>query len=64
MKHRFIKWLWPTGFTLGGAGLGYLYYHFFGCSGNCAITSRPLLTMLYTGIIGLLLSGLFRREAA
>ena len=53
-----------TGFTvvfvmLGAlAGLG--YYYVVGCStGSCAITSNPIITMIYMGVIGLLLSGLF-----
>ena len=39
-------------------GLG--YYYVVGCStGSCAITSNPIITMIYMGVIGLLLSGLF-----
>ena len=39
-------------FLLGGAGFGYLYYTFFGCTGSCPITSDPIRTMIYFGLIG------------
>lgn len=44
------------------AGLiaGYAYYHFVGCnSGTCAITSRPLNSTLYGGMMGGLLFNMF-----
>lgn len=48
------KWIRPTLFTLGGALAGLAYYHFIGCaSGSCPITSSPLGSMLYMGVIGL-----------
>ena len=28
-------------------------------TGSCPITSNPIITMIYMGVIGLLLSGLF-----
>lgn len=60
MKKKLKKWLRPVLFTLGGAAVGYLYYRFVGCSsGACAITSSPILSTLYMGFIGLLLSGVF-----
>lgn len=62
MKRNLKRWLIPTGFALGGACIGYLYYYFFGCSGNCAITSNPMMTMIYTGIIGLLISGVVQKD--
>jgi hypothetical protein len=35
---------------------GYTYYHYFGCaSGTCAITSKPLNSTLYGGLMGGLL---------
>lgn len=37
----------------GGILVGYLYYHFVGCSsGSCAITSNPYMSMLFGGILG------------
>ena len=50
----------PVLFTLGGAAAGYLYYRFVGCaSGACPITASPVRSMVYVGLIGLLLSGVF-----
>lgn len=46
-----------------GAIAGYLYYHFVGCaSGTCAITSKPLNSALYGGMMGGLLVNLFKKE--
>lgn len=45
------------------AGLG--WYYLFGCSGNCAVTSSPWMTMAYVGVIGGLLGVVTeKREAA
>lgn len=39
---------------------GYAYYHYVGCaSGTCAITSKPLNSTLYGGMMGGLLFNLF-----
>lgn len=39
-----------------GAVGGYLYYRFVGCaSGTCAITSNPVISTIYGGVIGLLI---------
>lgn len=39
---------------------GYAYYHYIGClSGTCAITSKPLNSTLYGGLMGGLLFNLF-----
>ena len=60
MKRYAKKWLRPTLFTLGGALAGLCYYYFIGCStGTCAITSNPVSSVLYMGLIGWLLSGAF-----
>lgn len=38
-----------------GALGGYAYYYFIGCySGTCPITSNPLISTIYGGVIGLL----------
>lgn len=56
-------------FALFGVGLGliggYAYYHFIGCaSGTCSITSKPLNSTIYGGIMGgLLLSMLDGKKA-
>jgi len=39
---------------------GYAYYHFVGCnSGTCAITSNPLNSTLYGGLMGGLFFNMF-----
>jgi Family of unknown function (DUF6132) len=39
--------------VVSGALLGYLYYFFIGCdSGHCMITSRPLNSSIYGGLMG------------
>lgn len=60
MKKYVKKWIRPVLFTLGGALVGLGYYKLVGCStGTCAITSSPVNSMIYMGLIGLLLSGVF-----
>lgn len=42
--------------TIGGV-LGFVYYKFVGCaSGTCPITSRPLNSIMYGAVMGLLIS--------
>lgn len=48
---------------LFGLIAGYTYYHFIGCeSGTCAITSKPLNSTLYGGLMGGLLFNIFVKE--
>ena len=62
MKNKNI--LLSVGFALGGGLMGLLLYRLFGCDGgNCIITSSPLITILYVGIIGWLVGGLFQKNA-
>ena len=50
------------GILIGAAG-GYAYYYFVGCAnGTCAITSRPLNSTLYGGLMGALLFNIFKKE--
>lgn len=42
-------------FAAAGALAGLGYYYLFGCSGSCAVTSSPWMTMVYVGVIGGLL---------
>ncbi|MBT0549038.1 DUF6132 family protein [Riemerella anatipestifer] len=45
-----------------GAVSGYLYWKFVGCStGTCAITSKPINSTLYGGIMGALFLSLFKK---
>ena len=65
MNENVKKWVLPLLFTVGGALVGLGYYHFVGCAaGSCAITSDPISSMAYMGLIGWLLSGVFRGECA
>ena len=63
MKLKLKKWLRPFLFTVGGALAGLGYYYAVGCStGSCPITSNPIITMIYMGVVGLLLSELFGKR--
>ena len=62
MKKYWKTWLRPLIFTLGGAAAGLVYYHAFGCTTGCPITSSPYLTTAYLALVGLLLSGITRGE--
>ncbi len=47
------------GLVVGGA-LGFALYKFVGCStGTCPLTSNPILSTLYGGIIGALVASSF-----
>ena len=60
MKEKAKKWMRPALFTIGGAMAGLAYYYFIGCAtGSCPITSNPVSSMVYIGLIGLLLSCVF-----
>ena len=62
-KMKIKNWLRPLLFTIGGALVGIGYYYAVGCStGSCPITSNPIITMIYMGVVGLLLSEIFRKE--
>ena len=53
----------PLLFTLGGVAAGVLYYRYVGgVSGNCSISASPVNAMVYMGLMGLVLSGLFGKE--
>jgi hypothetical protein len=51
--------------VLAGAALGYAYYAFIGCrTGACAITSNPVISTAYGALMGVLISGSFRKGPA
>ena len=58
------KWIRFSLFVLAGALIGLGYYYLFGCSGNCAVTSSPWVTMGYVGVIGGLLSAVTEKKEA
>ena len=65
MKKKLKKWLRPVLFTLGGALMCLGYYALVGCStGSCSITASPVNTILYMGLMGWLLSGIFGSQSA
>lgn len=40
-----------------GAGVGFIYYYFVGCSsGSCGLTSNPYMSMFWGGMMGLFIS--------
>ena len=60
MKSKLKRLLRPLLFTIGGALVGLGYYYVVGCSaGSCSITSNPIISTVYMGVVGLLLSGIF-----
>jgi len=57
MKTIVLKW--SLGIVLGAAA-GFLYWYYIGCtSGSCAITSSPINSTLYGGVMGGLLLNSF-----
>ena len=63
MKESMKKWIRPALFTLVGALVGLGVYYFVGCStGSCPITSNPVRSMAYMGLVGWLFSGAFGKE--
>jgi hypothetical protein len=59
LKNMFII----TGVILGGIG-GYAYYHFIGCAnGTCMISSKPLNSTLYFGLMGGLFMSIFNKKS-
>ncbi|WP_309993480.1 MULTISPECIES: DUF6132 family protein [Dyadobacter] len=55
--------LFPFAGIAIGSILGYLYYHFIGCSsGTCPITSNPATSAAYGAVMGgLLISSLVKK---
>ncbi|MFZ9982906.1 MAG: DUF6132 family protein [Cyclobacteriaceae bacterium] len=59
MKHRLIYLVC----TVVGLAAGFLYWQQIGCvTGTCPITSSPLNSTLYGGLMGFVASGLFIKE--
>ena len=52
----------PTLFIAGGAAADLAYYHFFGCTTGCPITSSPYATMLYLALVGWLIHLITKKE--
>jgi hypothetical protein len=65
MMTNFFKtnMLYIAGAIVGGIG-GFLYWKFVGCSsGTCKITSSPLNSSLYFGLMGSLAFGIFQKKS-
>ena len=58
---RNLKWYLPG--ILLGAVAGYIYYHFWGCDGSCAISSSPLNSMLYGATMGGLVNSMLKPQS-
>ncbi len=43
-------------FSVIGCAAGYGYYHFYGCTAGCPITSRWYVTSVYGLVLGLILA--------
>lgn len=57
MSKWLIKNKWTLLGILSGSIGGYLYWYFVGCnSGTCMITSKPINSSLYGGVLGYFVS--------
>lgn len=60
-------WLKNNGLAIAGMAVGaiagFLYWNYLGCeNGTCLITSKPLNSTLYGGLMGWLVFSLFEKE--
>lgn len=54
---KYLKWIIGM---VAGAALGFSYWYFIGCNtGTCAITSSPINSSIYGGLMGILLVNAF-----
>jgi phage shock protein E len=64
MKKWMLENIWIIGGVLLGAIGGYAYYHFIGCTnGTCMISSKPVNSTLYFGLMGGLFMGIFKKKS-
>lgn len=64
MMNTYTKQLiiWAIAAT-AGATTGFVYWYYVGChSGTCAITSSPINSSVYGGIMGILLVNMFDKQ--
>jgi hypothetical protein len=60
MKNLFKKAAWVLpGLLLGAVG-GFFYWKFYGCDGTCLITSSPVRSMIYFGVMGAIVNSMFK----
>jgi Family of unknown function (DUF6132) len=54
---KYLKWIVGI---IAGASVGFAYWYFIGCnSGSCAITSSPINSTIYGGVMAVLLINAF-----
>lgn len=63
MKSFLKKYLLVIIGVFTGGIAGYVYYHFYGCTNGCAITSKPINSVLYGSFIGGLLFSSFKSNS-
>jgi len=57
------KYIWKVAAVLIGAGLGYAYYYYIGCSsGACPITSNPWISTGYGSVLGLIVASASKKD--
>ncbi|MBV6405847.1 MAG: hypothetical protein GFGODING_02629 [Flavobacteriales bacterium] len=56
------SWLLTLFGIVLGALAGWAYWHGWGCTNGCAITSSPVNSALYGGLMGALLMNTFKKE--
>ncbi len=62
MKNLFKKATWVLpGLVLGAIG-GFFYWKFYGCDGTCLITSSPVRSMIYFGVLGAIANSMFKPQ--
>jgi len=60
ISNKIIRYASMGGIGVLGVVAGYAYYKYVGCaSGTCAITSNPIISSIYGGIMGILLANTF-----
>lgn len=65
MQKIYRKYWKPALFALIGAGLGFAYWRFVGCtSGSCPITANWHTSTLFGGLIGMLAAPAKKRQSA
>jgi len=52
LKKKFVI---PSIAAVVGLVAGYLFYHFYGCTNGCPMTSSPYITTIYGGVAGFVL---------